>query len=689
MKDAYDAFEEYLDETWWEEDCEVEDNMLDTVECKKNVKDKFDISSYIVVSKSKAKKVNSTKCFQGVDDYVEDSISFKSILCKEPNQIVKKHPKGSYTIIDKPVEISYDTDSDVDSDATSSTSSVDTGYESDKTPKHKHIPKTTLSQHTLHCFLHVSDVDPASLVLFYDNYLEAHSRPRQFLIYKFEASVKVASPLKAALLFTEKNFETDCKLLPTFKSFVVTIFSNNVNENELENLRDEDGSLEVSELVNYVFQEQPTKKEASTKKNPSFQEQFTKQNVTVRGRDLLLSGIFEDCSSQLQNNIRVDTHNSINNMHATRSKLQIEPVCPVCLEASSLEDFTCMAACGHLVCNACWKSYLNAALLSKSVVLCPESECESEVDLVTLISFVGWHKWMRHLQKEINTRVLQTDSFKSCTTPDCSAVAKCNNQDNQTGRAVEDIPVVACVCNKTWCFNCGEKSHWPAPCKAFEEYLKFKERTVGHLYDAHGNIFNTNVFVKRCPFCNSQIEKNQGCNFMTCICRRNFCWHCLKPFDNHQGNCTGVDAQEYTFSSLDVSVIAGRKQIMTRALGYHHRALEAHKLMWKFKINKTMNKYTYIEPNHSSRLAVVRRTVNFLEEAYRIMEMMIVAKAHCHSRHTGSRILNFVDRLALNLNSIDDALKVKNLYEVKLGHIVGTAEKAKEQLSKLKTFISH
>ena len=61
VKDAYDAFEEYLDETWWEEDCEVEDNMLDTGECKKNIKDKFDISSYIVVSKSKAKKVNSTE----------------------------------------------------------------------------------------------------------------------------------------------------------------------------------------------------------------------------------------------------------------------------------------------------------------------------------------------------------------------------------------------------------------------------------------------------------------------------------------------------------------------------------------------------------------------------------------------------------------------------------------------------
>ena len=48
---------------------------------------------------------------------------------------------------------------------------------------------------------------------------------------------------------------------------------------------------------------------------------------------------------------------------------------------------------------------------------------------------------------------------------------------------------------------------------------------------------------KKCPKCRKPIEKNQGCNHMTCRktaqgCGHEFCWLCLGPWKDH-GNATG------------------------------------------------------------------------------------------------------------------------------------------------------
>ena len=46
---------------------------------------------------------------------------------------------------------------------------------------------------------------------------------------------------------------------------------------------------------------------------------------------------------------------------------------------------------------------------------------------------------------------------------------------------------------------------------------------------------------KKCPSCGNAIEKNKGCNHMTCKCGYEFCWLCMKKYtrDHFRNNNTG------------------------------------------------------------------------------------------------------------------------------------------------------
>ena len=77
----------------------------------------------------------------------------------------------------------------------------------------------------------------------------------------------------------------------------------------------------------------------------------------------------------------------------------------------------------------------------------------------------------------------------------------------------------ACGCH--FCFKCGEEAHQPSSCV---ELAQWSEKCQNDSETANWILANT----KRCPKCNTRIEKNQGCNHMTCrSCKYEFCWMCM------------------------------------------------------------------------------------------------------------------------------------------------------------------
>ena len=121
-----------------------------------------------------------------------------------------------------------------------------------------------------------------------------------------------------------------------------------------------------------------------------------------------------------------------------------------------------------------------------------------------------------------------TDSnsdIKLCPNPKCDIIIEL------PGHGMVEIK---CQCGYFFCFNCLRESHRPCDCEMVEIW---EEKSKDEGENAKWLIVNT----KQCPSCHKFIEKNQGCNHMTCRknaggCGYEFCWICLGEWKTHGGS---------------------------------------------------------------------------------------------------------------------------------------------------------
>lgn len=108
---------------------------------------------------------------------------------------------------------------------------------------------------------------------------------------------------------------------------------------------------------------------------------------------------------------------------------------------------------------------------------------------------------------------------------------------------------VKCTCGEEFCFACGGEHHLPCTCDMLKKWLKKCADD-----SETSNWISTNT--KDCPKCSKPIEKNGGCNHMSCPCGHHFCWVCSGDFDhstyNHScGRYKDDDSKESARKSLE------------------------------------------------------------------------------------------------------------------------------------------
>ena len=85
---------------------------------------------------------------------------------------------------------------------------------------------------------------------------------------------------------------------------------------------------------------------------------------------------------------------------------------------------------------------------------------------------------------------------------------------------------------------------------------------------------------KSCPNCRKSIEKNQGCNHMTCrLCSNEFCWLCLGKWSDH-GQATGG---YYNCSKYEDLKKGGDKKISSEEAQRNAAKNELEKYMFYFE----------------------------------------------------------------------------------------------------------
>lgn len=201
-------------------------------------------------------------------------------------------------------------------------------------------------------------------------------------------------------------------------------------------------------------------------------------------------------------------------------------VCDICCEdEADLQSFA--MKCGHRYCVTCYNQYLTQKIREEGEaarIQCPQDGCKRILDSKSLDLLVTAELQGRYLELLTRTYVEDKEQLKWCPAPDCVNAIECGIKKKDLDRVV---PTVACDCKHRFCFGCGLNDHQPAPCDLVKKWLK---KCADDSETANWISANT----KECPKCNSTIEKNGGCNHMTCRkCKHEFCWMCMGLWSEH------------------------------------------------------------------------------------------------------------------------------------------------------------
>lgn len=206
-----------------------------------------------------------------------------------------------------------------------------------------------------------------------------------------------------------------------------------------------------------------------------------------------------------------------------------DALCEVCQSDLAPGEGLHLSSCGDTACTACWRDLVTYKLSRGEKLLqmrCLGDGCEEMVGLKATLSLFAkpedqaTNNAIR--RNYVSGFVEVSPQLRWCPAPrGCEGVIV-------LPKLMPSEQTVQChLCHHEFCFHCGRPAHAPANC---EEMRIWQEKVDK---DGHSIALVLST-TKACPQCHSRIEKNQGCNHMTCKCKYEFCWICLQKWSEHR-----------------------------------------------------------------------------------------------------------------------------------------------------------
>ncbi|KAH9924371.1 hypothetical protein B0H21DRAFT_712463 [Amylocystis lapponica] len=190
-----------------------------------------------------------------------------------------------------------------------------------------------------------------------------------------------------------------------------------------------------------------------------------------------------------------------------------EVQCPVCFDEVTAPV---TLKCGHTYCRTCLANYLLSAVDTKVFPLkClarSEAQCTHSIPLSAVQEVLSPNDFNSVVHAAFFAYVhARPKEFHYCPTPDCPQVYR---------HAAPDTVLQCPSCFVRICPHCHSEAHDTENCPD-------RDTEDTRLFESWKNEHD----VKSCPGCKAPIEREMGCNHMTCVrCMTHICWVCLAQY---------------------------------------------------------------------------------------------------------------------------------------------------------------